>query len=180
MTFKLRHLSVLVFALFLGAAAMYVEMVPWLRVLVAALLLIPIIYGADGLGIAQMLNVLPERRVRHRQFGVLRSEVMQLLDLVRRLNWLTVDLDRGVRNEDDVKEEIAVAERRLEEILADIRSAAGQSSTGEENDEDWERDGGLAQGVEEEGVDEEGVEEEGVEEEGVEEEGEGALEPDRS
>ena len=149
MTLKLRHFLVLFFALFLGAAAMYVEIAPWLRVLVAALLLLPIIYGADGLGVAQMLNALPERRIRPRRFGVLRSEVKQLLDLVRRLNWLTVDLERGVRNEDDVKEEIAVAERRLEEILADIRSAAGQSTPGEEPDEDWEQDAGLGEGVEE-------------------------------
>ena len=114
MTFKLRHVTVLFFALFLGAAAMYIDIVPWLRVLVAAFLLLPIIYAADGLGIAPMLNVVPDRTVRPRRFGVLRSEVMQLLDVVRRLNWLTVDLERGVRNNDDVKEDIAAAERRLE------------------------------------------------------------------
>jgi hypothetical protein len=128
MTFKLRHLIVLFFALTLGAVTMYIDIVPWIRVLVAGVLLLPIIYAADGLGIAPLLNVLPDRTVRHRRFGVLRSEVMQLLDVVRRLNWLTVDLERGVRNEGDVKEEIAGAERRLEEILADIRDAAGRSS----------------------------------------------------
>ena len=129
MTLKLRHVAVLFFALFLGAAAMYIDIAPWLRVLVAALLLLPIVYAADGLGIAQMLNVLPDRRVHPRQFGVLRSEVIQLLDVVRRLNWLTVDLERGVRSEDAVKAEIAFAERRLEEILTEIRGAAGRSST---------------------------------------------------
>ena len=51
-----------------------------------------------------------------------------LLDLVRRLNWLHVDLERGVRNEGDVKTEIAQAEQRLDEILAEIRSVAGQPS----------------------------------------------------
>jgi hypothetical protein len=78
-----------------------------------------------------MLNVLPGRAdsVRHRQFGSLRAEVMQLLDVVRRLNWLTVDLERGDRNEDDVKHEIARAEERLDEILADIRKAAGRPSS---------------------------------------------------
>ena len=128
MTFKLRHLIVLFFALVLGAAAMYVEMNPWLRILVAALLLIPIIYGADGLGIPKLMNVLPDTGVRHRQFGVLRSQVIQLLDFVRRLNWLHVDLERGVRNEDDVRTEIAQAEQRFDEILAEIRSVAGQPS----------------------------------------------------
>ena len=129
MTYKLRHVTVFFFALLLGAVAMYVEMAPWLRVLVAAFLLVPIIYAADGLGIHRMLSVLPDNTVRHRQFGVLRSEVIQLLDVVRRLNWLTVDLERGVRNADDVKTEIANAEQRLDEILNEIRGAAGQSST---------------------------------------------------
>ena len=161
MTLKLRHVAVFFFALFLGAVAMYVDIAPWLRVLVAAFLLVPIIYAADGLGIAQMLNVLPERRVRQRRFGVLRSEVRQLLDVVRRLNWLNFDLERGVRKEEVVKAEIAFAERRLREILGEIRSAAGRSSTGEEFDEEWEADAGLEDEI------------------GDEWEGEGALESDR-
>ena len=161
MTLKLRHVAVFFFALFLGAVAMYVDIAPWLRVLVAAFLLVPIIYAADGLGIAQMLNVQPERRVRQRRFGVLRSEVRQLLDVVRRLNWLNFDLERGVRKEEVVKAEIAFAERRLREILSAIRSAAGRSSTGEEFDEEWEADGGLEDEI------------------GDEWEGEGALESDR-
>jgi len=154
MTFKLRHLMVLFLALFLGAAAMYMDIMPWIRVLVAGFLLFPIIYAADGLGIAAMLNVLPNRNTRNRRFGIPRSEVMQLLDVVRRLNWLTVDLERGVRNDDDVKAEIAVAERRLDEILAEIRGAAGRSSPGEEPYEEW--DGG--DGSPDDQVDEEGEE----------------------
>jgi hypothetical protein len=158
MTLKFRHVVVLFFALFLGAVAMFVEISPWLRLVVAAFLLLPIIYAADGLGIAPMLNVLPDRRVRHRQFGVLRSEVMQLLDVVRRLNWLTVDLERGVRNADAVKAEIAFAERRLDEILTEIRNAAGQSSTEEDFDEESERNGRLGDEVEEEREDEAALE----------------------
>ncbi len=138
MTYKLRHVIVLLFALVLGAVAMYVEMNPLLRVLVAAFLLIPIIYGADGLGIPKLMNVLPDPSVRHRQFGVLRSQVRQLLDLVRRLNWLNFDLERGGRPEDDVKAEIASAERRLDEILTEIRSAAGRSSPSIELAEEME------------------------------------------
>ncbi len=128
MTYKLRHVIVLPFALVLGAVAMYVEMNPLLRVLVAASLLMPIIYAAEGLGISKLLNVVPDPSVRHRRFGVLRSEVIQLLDLVRRLNWLNFDLERGGRDEDDVKAEIALAERRLDEILTEIRGSAGRSS----------------------------------------------------
>ena len=128
MTYKLRHVGVLISALFLGAAAMYVELEPWLRMLLAGLLLIPIVYASTGLGMPRMGNALPAQAVHDRQFSVLRSEVVQLLDVVRRLNWLTVDLERGVRNEDDIKAEIARAEERLDEILAEIRSAAGRSS----------------------------------------------------
>ncbi len=162
MTLKLRHLAVFFFALFLGAVAMYIDIAPSLRVLVAALLLVPIIYAADGLGIAPMLNVLPDRRVRHRRFSALRSEVMQLLDVVRRLNWLNFDLERGVRKEDVVKAEIAFAEGRLREILSAIRNVAGRSATGEEFDEEWEGYDGLEDEVGE-----------GLE-------GEGALESDRA
>ncbi len=142
MTFKLRHLTVLLFALFLGAAAMYVEIDPWMRVLAAAFLLVPIMYGANGLGIAPLLNILPDRRTRHRRFDVLRSEVMQLLEVVRRLNWLTVDLERGVRNADDVKAEIALAEQRLDEILDEIRDAAGRSTGGDEDEEEEDEEEG--------------------------------------
>ena len=152
MTFKLRHLVVLVLSLFLGAAAMYIDIAPWIRVLIAALLLFPIIYASDGLGIAPMLNVLPDRRIRNRRFGILRSEVMQLLDVVRRLNWLTVDLERGVRNEDDVKAEIAVAEQRLDQILTEIRGAAGRSTGGEEPHEEWDGGGSPEDEVDEDGA----------------------------
>jgi hypothetical protein len=138
MTYKLRHIIVFFFALGLGAVAMYVEMNPLLRVLVAGFLLIPIIYAVEGLGISKLLSVLPDPSVRHRRFGDLRSEVKQLLDLVRRLNWLNFDLERGDRNEEDVKAEIASAERRLDEILTEIRSAAGRSSGGMEVNEETE------------------------------------------
>jgi hypothetical protein len=128
MTRKLRHVTVLFAALLLGAVAMYVEMDPWLRMIVAGFLLLPIIYASDGMGIAPLLNVLPDRRQRHRRFDVLRSEVRQLLDLVRRLNWLAVDLARADRPEKVVRAEIAAAERRLDEILAEIRVVAGRPS----------------------------------------------------
>ena len=131
MTLKLRHVAVLVTALLLGVVTMYIEIEPWLRVMVSGFLLLPVIYAADGMGIAQLLNVLPDRRERNRRFGVLRSEVMQPLDLVRRLNWLIVDLERGVRPEEQVRAEIAVAEQRLDEVLAEIRSAAGRASMGD-------------------------------------------------
>ena len=138
MTYKLRHVAVLLLSLGLGAAAMYVDMNSWYRIVVAGFLLIPILYGAEGLGIPKMLNVVPDETVRNRQFGVLRGQVMQLLDLVRRLNWLNVDLERGVRQEDDVKTEIAHAEQRLDEIIVEIRSVAGRTSQGTEVHEEIE------------------------------------------
>ena len=144
-------------ALFLGAVAMYVDILPWIRVLVAVLLLVPIIYAADGLGIAAMLNVLPDRGIHHRRFGILRSEVIQLLDVVRRLNWLTVDLERRVRNEDEVKAEIAVAERRLDEILMEIRGAAGRRSDDEDSHEEWDGDASPEGDVEDSGRVDEGA-----------------------
>ncbi len=138
MTYKLRHVVVLLLSLGMGAAAMYVDMNPWYRIVVAGFLLLPILYGAQGLGIPKLLNAQPDDTVRHRQFGVLRAQVIQLLDLVRRLNWLNVDLERGVRQEDDVKEEIAHAEQRLDEILTEIRNVAGRPSQDTEVREETE------------------------------------------
>ena len=90
------------------------------------------------MGIPKLLRALPDDTSRHRQFGDLRSQVIQLLDLVRRLNWLNVDLERGVRKEEDIKAEIAMAEQRLDGVLTEIRGAAGRSSRDTEVDEEPE------------------------------------------
>jgi hypothetical protein len=55
-----------------------------------------------------------------------------LLDVVRRLHWLAVDKQRGVRNEDDVQSDLDGALERLEEIFEEIRHQAVQVSPSSE------------------------------------------------
>jgi hypothetical protein len=58
----------------------------------------------------------------------LRRRVDQLLEEVRRLNWLAVDADRGFRAREEAIAEMDAIEARLREIIAEIRKAAGEIS----------------------------------------------------
>ena len=125
---KLLYIVVLVMALLLDAVVIYVFTDPLARVTVGLLFLLPILWAADALGIADVISDLPATRIHHRQYGALRSHVRLLLDVVRRLNWLAVDLERGIRSEDDVREEMNQAHDRLKEIVEGIRDTAGRAS----------------------------------------------------
>ena len=125
---KLLYTVVLVTASLLDAVVIYVFTEPLARVTMGLLFLLPIIWAADALGIADMISDLPRTRLRHRQYGALRSHVRLLLDVVRRLNWLAVDLERGIRSEDDIREEMNQAHDRLKEIVEGIRDTAGRAA----------------------------------------------------
>jgi Mg2+/Co2+ transporter CorB len=124
----LLYIVVLVTAFLLAAVVIYVFTDPLARVTVGLLFLLPILWATDALGIADTISDLPATRIRHRQYGALRSHVRLLLEVVRRLNWLTVDLERGIRSEDDVREEMNQAHDRLKGIVEGIRDTAGQAS----------------------------------------------------
>ncbi|NIQ55088.1 MAG: hypothetical protein GWN71_17355 [Gammaproteobacteria bacterium] len=67
-----------------------------------------------------------EDRVHRRRFVRLRAQVQQLLDEIRRLNWMAVDAERGFRDRETAAEEMDAIEDRLKDMIADIRSTAGQ------------------------------------------------------
>ena len=123
---KLKHAAVLIFALFLGAICVYLMPNPLWRVVVALLLLLPILQAADGLGLSERLNERRGKKGRDRQYNALRAKIGMLLDVVRRLHWLAVDRERGIRSREEVQADMDVAQERLEEIIDEIRSAAGQ------------------------------------------------------
>ena len=104
-----------------------------LRVVVAVLLLVPILQAADGLGLSQRLNQRSSKKSRDRQYNALRARIGMLLDVVRRLHWLAVDKERGLRNEDDVQSDLDIALKRLEEIFGEIRHEAVQVSQSSES-----------------------------------------------
>ena len=122
---RLRHTAVLTLALFLGAICVYLMPNPLWRVVVALLLLLPILQAADGLGLSARLNERGGKKGRDRQYNVLRAKIGMLLDVVRRLHWLAVDLDRGIRSREEVRAEMDVAQERVVEIIDEIRSTAG-------------------------------------------------------
>ena len=126
---KLLYTLVLITAFFLDAVVIFVFTDAMLRVILGLLFLLPIIWAADALGIADVISDLPRTKVRHRQFGALRSHVRLLLDVVRRMNWLAVDLERGIRSPSEVEEELDGAYERLKEIVEEIRSSAGRASS---------------------------------------------------
>ncbi len=122
---KLLYIVVLVTAFLLDAVVIYVFTDPLARVTVGLLFFLPILWAADALGIADVISDLPATRIHHRQYGALRSHVRLLLDVVRRLNWLAVDLERGIRSEDEVREEMNQAHDRLKGIVEGIRDTVG-------------------------------------------------------
>lgn len=67
-----------------------------------------------------------------RRFGRLRRWTRELLREISRLNWTVVDVNRGFRDREASKEEIAAIETRLYEIIEEIKDAAGHPDPREE------------------------------------------------
>ncbi len=67
-----------------------------------------------------------------RRFGRLRRWTRELLREISRLNWTVVDANRGFRDREASKEEIAAIETRLFEIIEKIKDAAGHPDPREE------------------------------------------------
>ncbi|MGI9626186.1 MAG: hypothetical protein ACR2QM_05065 [Longimicrobiales bacterium] len=61
-----------------------------------------------------------------RRFGQLRTRVVGMLEEIKRLNWLAVDADRGIRNRDELLDEMDAIEDRLNGMIAGIREVAGR------------------------------------------------------
>jgi hypothetical protein len=125
---KSLYIVVMVTAIFLNALVGFVFVDPTPRVIMGMLFLIPIVWAADSLGIAGWISDLPATRIRNRQFGALRSNVRLLLDVVRRMNWLAVDLERGIRSPAEVQVEMDEAHTLMQEIVDGIRETAGRAS----------------------------------------------------
>lgn len=64
-------------------------------------------------------------QARARRFLRLRSATDVMLDEVRRLNGLTVDAHRGVRDPEETEREVAAIEARLHGLVDALRDAAG-------------------------------------------------------
>ena len=108
---------------------------PWRRLLLGLLLLAVIVWSSARIGVLDLITGAPAEPVYKRRFVRLRGQVQQLLDEIRRLNWMAVDVERGFRSRDAAVQEMDVIEERLKKIIEEIRGTAGQMSSelGEES-----------------------------------------------
>jgi hypothetical protein len=118
----------LIFLLFLAAAegvVLYYVADPAVRLATGLLLLAPIVWLSSRLGLADLISQSPSARIHKRRFTRLRGQVQQLLDEIRRLNWMAVDVERGFRSREKALQEMDVIEVRLRELIQEIRTTAG-------------------------------------------------------
>lgn len=118
----------LISLLFLAAAegvVLFYLRDPALRLSAGILLLAPIVWLSSRLGLSDLISQSPSARVHKRRFTRLRGQVQQLLDEIRRLNWMAVDVERGFRSREKALQEMDVIEVRLRELIQEIRTTAG-------------------------------------------------------
>lgn len=128
------YLTVLVAAVLLNAVVLYFPVQAASR-LIIGLLLVPVILWA-GIRYEITAMVASESRwtSRGRVFRELRSQVVVLLEHVRRLNWIAVDAERGFREKDEAMREMDEIEEEIRGMITDVRKAAGRANSAPETD----------------------------------------------
>lgn len=111
---------------------LYVIEAPQTRLMVGLALLAVVVWAAARVGVGELLPNAHARKLNQRRFVRLRSQVGQLLDEIRRLNWMAVDAERGFRNRETASREMDQIEGRLKELIEEIRGVAGEVSLEED------------------------------------------------
>ena len=125
--FRTLQLVFLIAAFLVEAAVLYFVSNPMVRAVVGVLLIFPIVWIVIRTNTVETISDIPDAN-KKRRFKGLRAQVVQLLDEIRRLNWLAVDAERGFRNRDAAMHEMDRIENRLKDIISEIRRTAGQSA----------------------------------------------------
>ncbi len=116
----------LVSAVLAEAAVLFFVRDAWARLSLGLLLLALVIWSAARIPVVELVTQSPSDRVHKRRFVRLRSQVQVLLDEIRRLNWMAVDVERGFRSREKALEEMDLIEQRLKDLIEEIRGTAGQ------------------------------------------------------
>ncbi|MEE8519715.1 MAG: hypothetical protein V3S83_00035 [Gemmatimonadota bacterium] len=125
--------GIILVAALIANALVLVYLDDWVaRLALGLFLLAPIVWASARLGVVELLMQIQTDKVHKRRFTRLRNQVQQLLDEIRRLNWMAVDAERGFRNREKALTEMDAIEQRLKEIIQHIRTTAGQFSPEEE------------------------------------------------
>ncbi len=120
------YLSVLVLGILIDALVLYFPVEPTPRLIIGLLVIPIILWSGIGFEITTMDSNQSRWATRGRVFRELRSQVVLLLEHVRRLNWIAVDAERGYRNQDEAMREMDDIEAEIREIITDVRRAAGK------------------------------------------------------
>lgn len=99
-----------------------------LRVALGLVAVALIVWSSVRLGLKSREGRAGSTGFNQRRFLMLRSQVQQLLEEIRRLNWLAVDAERGVREPEKFRKEREAIQARLGGILARIMEVAGKAS----------------------------------------------------
>ncbi len=110
------------------AAVLYFPVDPSQRVVVGLLLVPVILWTGIQLEAVAMVTTRDRFASRGRVFRDLRSQVVMLLEQVRRLNWIAVDAERGFRDQDSAMREMDAIEDQIRVIITDVRQAAGRAN----------------------------------------------------
>lgn len=122
------YIVVLVSGVLLDAAVLYFPVDAAPRLIIGLLLVPIILWSGIRLEVNSMLASQSRFGSRGRVFRELRSQVVLLLEQVRRLNWIAVDAERGFRNQEDAMREMDQIEDEIREIITDVRRVAGRST----------------------------------------------------
>ena len=122
------YLIVLMAGVLADAAILYFPMDRAPRLSIGLLLVPVMLWAGTRLEVMAMITNQDQHRwgSRGRVFRELRSQVVMLLEHVRRLNWIAVDAERGFRDRDDAMREMDSIEDEIREMISDVRRAAGK------------------------------------------------------
>ena len=134
------YLTALVLAVLLDALVLYFPVDAAPRLIIGLLLLPIILWSGIRFEVTAMDASQSRWATRGRVFRELRSQVVLLLEHVRRLNWIAVDAERGFRNQDEAMREMDDIENEIREIITDVRRAAGRPTVVPEGEIVRERD----------------------------------------
>ena len=105
---------------------LYFQSESTLRLFLGLLVLPIILWAGTRLEVLEILAKQPRWASHGRRFRELRSQVVMLLEQVRRLNWIAVDAERGFRDRDQAMREMDSIEEQLKEMISEVRRAAGR------------------------------------------------------
>jgi hypothetical protein len=108
-----------------GVYVLYFVAEPAMRMVFGVMALLGVMWSSSYLSVVdRMIRALDGQR-RLRRYPKLRSRVGQMVDEVKRMHWLVVDMDRGFRKEDTVRAEMEAIQLRLSEWVESLPEVAG-------------------------------------------------------